>query len=606
MRICLQILQTWDYISKIVKIEYNCTKKNGYKMIRMKNTLLYPFLMLLLFLGVLYSYLIKVDILKDDKLIIISKITQDVNFHIRTEYNLTKLTCNGVAVLLDNSKKHDYFYRGQEKITIPLVRGENICQAEHMSPIIKQKISFIDFIVLFILWGIPLFHLLFSAFIWLTHKISEITFKSSRPQEESSSFWTKWTILILLLGVVIRVAYFQKFGIMNFQHDWHGHIEFIKYVATNWTLPAIPMKGWEFPQQPLYYLITGGIYSYLVDFGFSDQEALHGIGYFSLFCSMIFLYYSYLLLKLLSKNRWVHLVGVIFVSLTPSLVYMSARINNDSLVMGLSTLSLYLIIKSYQSKFKHSFFMALASVSLLFLTKISTLTVELLFLTLLLMAYYKNQELSKKLYIYGVVSLFILGVTLFRVYMPLDETLYVVNAGSYPGQTLKSLDFSYFGTFNIIDLIQAGESHITGEDAIRHSFFTYQYGTMFFGEFDYAYFIHIDKYLNYIMPIILFLGLIYILGFIGYAINLRHEPLLHKILFAIVVINMIMILKFVITYPSICHTDFRFYVGSFTLWAFIFAKGLEYLSFNRIVRDIITSLLALLALSEVLFFWLLI
>ena len=82
----------------------------------MKNTLLYPFLILFLFLGILYGYLIKVDISKDNKLVIISKITQDVNFHITTEYNLTKLTCNGVAVLLDNSKKHDYFYRGQEKI----------------------------------------------------------------------------------------------------------------------------------------------------------------------------------------------------------------------------------------------------------------------------------------------------------------------------------------------------------------------------------------------------------------------------------------------------------------------------------------------------------
>ena len=580
-------------------------------MLKIKNSRLFLLFIILFLLGVSYIYLIKVDISQQkENFTIESKITQNVKFHIKTEHNRTTLICNSMPVILDNSKKHDYFYQGQEEIIISLIRGENSCQAEHLSSI-KQKIDFVDFMILFILWIIPLFHLLFLLLTWSIDKIKNFKFKKNelKISKSENNFWTRVTWFILLLGIIIRVAYFEKFGIMNFQHDWHGHIEMIKYIATNWTLPSIPMKGWEFPQQPLYYIITGTLYNILISFNFSDQDALHGLGYFSLFCSMIFLLYSYSLLKLLTDNRWVQMIAMIFVSLTPSLVYLSARINNDSLVMALSTLSLYFIIKSYQSQFKKSFLIALISVSLLFLTKISTLTVELLFLMLLIVTYYKNQnleikkELHKKLYIYGLVGIFVLGLTLLRVYMPLDETFYVVNAASYPGQTLKSLDFSYFFTFNIIDLIEVGQSSIGGDNSVRHSFLTYQYGTMFFGEFDYAYFININSYLSLIMPTILFLGLIYIFGFIGYLINLRHEPILHKLLFVILLINMIMIIKFVVTYPSICHTDFRFFVGSFSIFAFIFARGLEYFSIYTIFKKIISALLGLLVVGELLFFW---
>jgi hypothetical protein len=579
-----------------------------------KSTLIQLFLLLSV-LGLGYLYLIKVDISETSmasnktNFILNSKINQNVKLHLKTYYKTTKLTCNGNPIALENSKKHDYFYRGQGEIVLPLKRGENLCQAENLSSTLKQKIDFIDFMVLFVLLGIPIFSLLFLAVIWILDFLKKYIKSEERVVAKTAPNFSLWIGLLLLLGMVIRVAYFEKYGIMVFQHDWHGHIEFIKYVAIKGTLPTIPMSGWEFPQQPLYYLMTGGLYSLFVENGFSDQEALHHLGYFSLFCSAIFLYYSYRLLTLLSKNEWVHMVGVIFVSFTPSLVYLSARINNDALVMALSTLSLYLIIKSYQSQFRYHFFMALASVSLLFLTKISTMTIELLFLILLMVAYLQNREaiitkaLQKKIYIYGVMGSFVLGMTLLRVYMPLEETFYVVNAGEYPGQVLKHLDSGYFATFNIIDLIQAGQSHIMGEDSVRHSFFTYLYGTMFFGEFDYAYFININNYLSFIMPTILSLGIIYIIGLIGYIITLKNEPILHKILFLIVAINLIMIINFVITYPSICHTDFRFFVGSFSILAFLFARGLEYLSFNLVIKRIISSLLALLAMSEVLFFF---
>lgn len=584
-------------------------------MIRIKKSLFLPLLMGLSVLGLLYTYLIKVEILKENDFIFTSKITQNSTFHIRTDHKLTTLSCNGQKVSLDNSKKHDYFYQGQEEITIPLVRGENRCHSEHLSAI-KQKISFIDFIVLFILWGIPLFHLLFLLFILILDRLK--SFKSNNltptiPKEPNpSTIGKRWIVGVLLLGVVIRVLYFNKYGIMTFQHDWHGHIEFIKYVATNWSLPTMPMKGWEYPQQPLYYIITGGLYGILTKMGFNDTDALHHLGYFSLLCSLIFLYYSYRFIALLTQDRWIQLVAMIFISLTPSLVYVSTRISNDSLVLALSIMAIYYTIKAYQEQFKKGFLMALVMVSLLFLTKVSASGIELLLFTLLLISYYKTEKGGEKrlkisLHLYGLMGIFLLCFTLFKLYVPLEEShFYMVNSAKFPNQTLENLDINYFFSFHIIDLIQAGKSHVFGVDSIRHSFLTYQYGTMFFGEFDYNYFIKQSEYLHLVMQIILTLGLIFPMALLLYLLNLHKEPQLHKILFAVLLINLVLILKFIISYPSICNTDFRYFVSSFTLWAFVFAKGLSYLHFNQMLKNILNGLLGILVLSELLFFYFLI
>ncbi len=569
-------------------------------------------------IGLLYYFLITVTVSPEKNLnfLISSKISQEAKFQLLTEYKKAKLSCNGNPVLLDNRKKHDYFYHGEEEIIIPLHRGENHCQAEYIAPKIKQKIGFLDFSLLFILLGIPLFTLVYLLFIrglsWIKLHFSSFSFLASRREEEQKNLPLKLIGMVLLLGLIIRVAYFEKFGIMLFQHDWQGHVEMIKYVAEHWSSPAIPMKGWEYPQQPLYYFITGGIYALLSLMGFVEQEALFGVGYFSLFCSFLFLFYGYRLLVLLSTSRWVQLVGVIFMALTPSLIYLSARINNDVLVLALSTIAFFYMVKSYQTGFKQGFYGVLILVTLLFLTKVSAAGVEILLFALLIVNFLKShkeeENLAKsQLYWYGVVGIFVLSVTLLRLYMPLDESFYMVNSAKFPKQTIEALDWNYFFSFNIIDLIRVGQSHVFGQDSIRYSFLTYQYGTLFFGEFDYAYFLAKTPILAYVMQMILFFGLIYPLGFIFYLLSLRKEPLLYQLLFGVLVINLVLILKFIFGYPSICNSDFRYFVGSFSLLALVLGKGVVQLaSYHLWVKRVIIGMVGLLVLSELLFLGILI
>jgi hypothetical protein len=421
---------------------------------------------------------------------------------------------------------------------------------------------------------------------------------------------TQIVYLLIAMGVIVRILYFQKYGIMVFQHDWHGHIEFIKYIAENWSLPLVT-KGLESPQQPLYYITTGGLYQLQINFGLADKDALYGLGYFSLLCSFIFLWYSHRVVELLSKSVWVRTVTMAFLSLTPSIVYLSARINNDTLVMALSAISLYYIVKSYQSNFTQNFYIALLSVSLLFLTKVSTASFELLLFALLIVAYRENigekkENIKRALYWFGVVGVFLLGFIFLRVYLPIDNTFHMVNSAKFPNQTIEHLDFSYFTTFHIKELFNAGYSFVFGEDKIRYSFLTYQYGTMLFGEFDYTYFINRADLLSYVMKTILLLALIYPLGFLLYLLKIYKESLLNRMLIATIFINLILIIKFMFEFPSICNTDFRYFVPSFILIGFLFGKGLERIRGVSIFRWIIDTVLVLLVLSEISFFALLV
>ena len=37
-----------------------------------------------------------------------------------------------------------------------------------------------------------------------------------------------YALILLVIGIIIRAFYQEKYTVMLFQHDWHGHIEMLK------------------------------------------------------------------------------------------------------------------------------------------------------------------------------------------------------------------------------------------------------------------------------------------------------------------------------------------------------------------------------------------
>lgn len=574
-------------------------------------------------LGIIYYLLIQIEInaINNHSFSIYSPIIQTVKIHANMgENQIRNISCNNSIV---NFNKHDFkwFESHTEEAKLHIQNGLNNCNItvygdyieENSKPILKNKITYIDYIVLFVLIGIPILNLIFYTLLCILKKIKSVLISDAKVYNKNKSNPIYIIpITILLLGAVIRVLYIYKFGVVTFQHDWHSHIELFTYISEHWS-PPLPSKGLEFPQQPLYYIITAAIHNTLLHYSYSQEDILFSIGLFALVCSFIFLYYSYRFATLLTNNHWVLVVSSIFVALTPSIVYPAAMINNDVLVMALSSFSLYYITKSYHSGFTNNFITALAGVSLLFLTKLSATPIEIMFIILLLIVFFKTdtkyiKTIQSNMYIFYIVGIFLIGFTLLKSYMPIEDTLHMVNStGSYPGQEIKNIGLDYFASFHIKDLINVGYSYVFGNDAIRHSFLTYLYGTMHFGESNYSEFFSVESSSIHIMIMraIISLGLIYILGLLIFLYNLRHMQVIYKVFIFILSLNLLLIAKFTIDYPSVCNTDFRYFASAFPILGLIFAIGLEYMRKYSVLRIIFNICIFLLFISNILFFILL-
>ncbi len=587
----------------------------------------------LIILGAIYYNFILLNIIviknsntKENKQIVYhikSNMQQHIKLQVHMDTDKTKMIsfeCNNGNIFMPVKSAH-WWKSKDVQISILLQKNMNICimQIENtpkttllLPPEIKQKITYLDYFILFLLWGILFYNLLFNIFIFGINKIkykintSDLNFDSSIIKVEQQPYGHILLILsIFIVGILIRILYFNKFGISNFQHDVGGHIAFIKYIAESWTLP-LPSEGWEYPQQPLYYMITGSIYAILRELNIGDANALYGIGLFSLLCSIVFLYYSYKFTVIVSSNIWVRTISLLIISLMPSLVYMSSRINNDALVMAFAALSIYYISKSYKNEFQKGFYSALIATSLLFMTKVSAASIEILLFLLLLVTYSstKNNKvmIERKIYLFGLLGLFLLGFTLLKNYLPITNNFNMVHSGIFPKQAIEALNFNYFTSFHLEALLKTGYSYVFGDDTIRQSLLTYQYGTMFFGEFNYAKLLEKSLYAHSIMKIILIAGLIYILGFITYLAKIYKLSIFYKILLAIIFLNFLLVLHFFTTYPSICNTDFRYYVPSFALLSFFIAEGLLYYKKIKFLWYIIITSLFVLGLGEIIFF----
>jgi hypothetical protein len=126
-------------------------------------------------LGLFYYWLVQVEIseIKNGQFTIESKIEQEGKFHIKVVDKPASLVCNEKNIAFDNNKTHTYFYRGEEEIFIYLKRGENSCEMSRLAPTLGYKIGYLDYIVIFILLGIPIYQILFNLLIYILERRDE-------------------------------------------------------------------------------------------------------------------------------------------------------------------------------------------------------------------------------------------------------------------------------------------------------------------------------------------------------------------------------------------------------------------------------------------------
>lgn len=457
---------------------------------------------------------------------------------------------------------------------IPLERGTNTLTVKthkddgqhHIQ--LAQKHRFPIFLITTALLLIPGTYLLIYATLPLIG--FSIRHWDRRPQ-------IPLAVMMIALGIFIRILYSLDMGYIQFQHDYHGHVEYIEFIAHEFFVP-LPHKAWEFPQQPIYYLTTGGIYSLLEHLDLSKNNILKVISFITSILSCVGLIYAYRLVRLLTTDTLVHNLTMGFLCFVPSFIYMSSRINNDPWAAALACIAFFYITLSYKHHWQKYLYKALLFCSLAFLTKISALVVEAFMLVLLVTSYISSPEkMRKPLITTAFVGVPVLAYTLFRSYYPAANSLAMVNSGIWPGQDLRPIELKYLLSFNFFSLFQEAQSHIGASDnhAITRSFPTYQFSTMLFGEFDHSWWRNQSYSLFANMQALILLALAVPIGWIAF--GFKQKNTIEWMFLSAIALSLLLQLHFIFSYPSVSNTDFRYHAVVFFPLAYLYASGIAYL-----------------------------
>ena len=175
-------------------------------------------------------------------------------------------------------------------------------------------------------------------------------------------------------GSLLRFYYFLFIPYWQYSYDAEEHLDYILMIANNLTIPS-PHQGWQFYQNPLYYIMAALLFRFA---RFIDFPAVLSIQILSLALSLITFWAILGIVKNVLKRKSVGLVlAYVVTSIAPLLIMPTSRISNDTLTMCLASLSVLAVVKSVTSGSYKLSYLSIALASLSILSKSSALPILL-------------------------------------------------------------------------------------------------------------------------------------------------------------------------------------------------------------------------------------
>jgi hypothetical protein len=412
--------------------------------------------------------------------------------------------------------------------------------------------------------------------------------------------------VILFFGIIVRLIYgacftpdaYADYTVFQYTHDSLYHIEYIKFVANHLSLPAVE-KGLEFPQQPLYYIFSGGLYHLFDIFLFPQKTILAFLVWVSTLFSIGTLIFTYFVAKKITNLSWVQSFIIGIMAFTPAFVYQAGMIGNDPFCAFLSAGSFFFLISFIQKeKFKY-FILATSFAVLSFFTKASAGILLIMILLALIYKYSRknNVVILKMIYSVLIIGFLCICVSFYRAYIPVTKEFRFVESYTYENQKTNPR-LSYFLTFNYSELIKEGQSFVFGNKKIARTFPTFLYGSFIFGEYTFNNITDIYPLTKTLMQFILLLGLLFPIGIIANIFYIKKWNLIDYISAFGVAGSLILIISFLLKYPSVCNSDFRYFSPVFLCLLAISGIGLSRLNENLKIKSILPSLSFVLISSE--------
>lgn len=300
------------------------------------------------------------------------------------------------------------------------------------------------------------------------------------------SRWQQTFFGIFCIGCALRLLYVFQTPYQMRAYDADGHLEYIQYVAQHLALPPI-WNGWEFYQAPLYYVLTGLWVSIGSAYGRALPLLTRDIQWIAFFSSVLTLGTLGWIATLLfsRKEKKERLLFFALLSVLPSIVFLSPRINNDVLLLLWEVLCFgFLLLWWQRGQWRH-WWIALLLLALSILTKTNGLL--LVPVAFLLLACRRHLPLKRKALV-GAMSLLLLTlltgwIFTLREGISLSQPL-VANTGNLSSALYVRNSVETFTEFNPLRMILTPYNNPWDDAAGRQYFWEYFFKSAFFGEFD--------------------------------------------------------------------------------------------------------------------------
>ncbi len=419
-----------------------------------------------------------------------------------------------------------------------------------------------------------------------------------------------WLILIVAVGLRIG-DYSSRYRYVR-MNDIYEHLQYIDYVSHHCAIP-LPCDGFEFSQEPFYYWLAALVYSPSLSV-IADQNwaSVAGMG---LVLNLAGLWILFCTLKYLSS--WLVRYGLlIFIGLTPSFVLHCSGVGNDGLV-GLFAMAYFFCLHRLNRRpGKTSHFWSAIMVFILALFSKLNGIILILSLPWLFWRASAGRLFGRRTLVRAGIVLLLgmvwLGSVIHHAWIPNRNEYLLVTWWPFPNQSIEGSKLHYALHFSLPDLIEAGQTtthaskvplHPQAVDNVRFSFWTWTFGNMLLGSWDY----NVDVRVHEVASVVIVFGTIFPLGLGLFAVitlwgswragNARFSPF-NATALALTVGMIAMALQYTLTHPTVCCADFRLETVTFAWMGYCCCRGWTVFPRSRALKTVVIVFLGGYGLSS--------
>lgn len=296
---------------------------------------------------------------------------------------------------------------------------------------------------------------------------------------------------IFLVGTLLRILYTLVTPYTLRGHDADGHLEYVQYLFTHWSLPD-PHGGWEFYQPPLYYDLSAFWLLLGNAFGLTSAGEPQFLQFFSLLLSLASLslmLWITLLLFPTPRKRFVSLLFFGIVSLLPSIVFLAARINNDALVFPLSLAAFGFLLRFWHHRLPRDWYLLSITIGLALLTKGTAFLLLIpLTITLLLIPHFSLRRRFEFWSVAVTICLLLAGWFHAPRFFREDRTdaFFVGNIRNLHSGLRTEQSIAGFLTFSPTGILRHPFNNPWNDTERRGNLWEYFFRSAFFGEFSFG------------------------------------------------------------------------------------------------------------------------